>query len=116
MDIKIKKYLYDVIQSIQSIQDYTQDCKSFDEFIFDKKLRRAVERELQIIGEALKRAIEIDNGLPITDTHKIIGLRNIVVHAYDDLEYLFIWQVVQHHILILKKEVEIIFNDDKMAG
>lgn len=106
MGVRIKKYLYDVIISIESIQDFVKDWDTFDEFLIDRKLRRAVERELQIIGEAIKKALDIDGNLPITNARKMIGLRNIVVHSYDDMEYLFIWNVIQNHIQVLYIEAK----------
>jgi uncharacterized protein with HEPN domain len=52
------KYLYDVQTSIQSIKDFTIDIKSFQDFDNNKLVKRAVERELEIIGEAINRLLK----------------------------------------------------------
>ena len=53
MQHKIAKYLFDIQTSIESIEDFIGNNKNFNEYKSNKLLRRAVERELQIIGEAL---------------------------------------------------------------
>lgn len=50
----VKKYLYDVQQSVDSIFEYLGEKRDFFEYERNKQLRRAVERELEIIGEAVK--------------------------------------------------------------
>lgn len=52
MELKIQKYLYDIIISINSIYEYLGEDKNFNKYKENKLLRRAVERELEIIGEA----------------------------------------------------------------
>ncbi len=55
MDIEIKKYLFDIQESINSIEEYIGDKRDFKGYVADKMLRRAVEREFEIIGEAMSR-------------------------------------------------------------
>ncbi|MFO7827836.1 MAG: hypothetical protein R6V23_04395 [Bacteroidales bacterium] len=65
MELKIQKYLYDIITSINSIYEYLGESRDFNEYSENKLLRRAVERELEIIGEASDRILKLDNEFPI---------------------------------------------------
>jgi uncharacterized protein with HEPN domain len=84
MDEKILKWLYDVKIGIDEINSYFIDEK-MDFFEYKKNLmrKRAVERNLEIIGEAINRIIKFDNSYSskITDAIAIVGLRNQVIHA-----------------------------------
>jgi uncharacterized protein with HEPN domain len=106
MQHRINKYLFDIQTSIDSIGDYLgPECK-FETYTADKKLRRAVERELEIIGEAVNKILLLDPEAPIDNARKIIGLRNRVIHAYDNVDNETVWGVLTTHLPILKKDVD----------
>ena len=86
MEPRINKYLYDIITSINSIYEYLGENKDFNYYNENKLLRRAVERELEIIGEALNHILKIDHKFPIDDARKIVDLRNWVIHGYDKID------------------------------
>ncbi len=69
-------------------------------------LRRAVERELEIIGEALNRLDKIDNNLHISSKKQIIGVRNRVIHGYDKVDNAIIWGIIIRYLPTLKQEIE----------
>jgi uncharacterized protein with HEPN domain len=69
-------------------------------------LKRAVEREMEIIGEAIGRILKIDPEITITSSRKIIDLRNKVIHAYDAVDDTIIWGIIIRHLPVLKTEVE----------
>ena len=71
----IKKYLYDILVSAESIFDYLGDKRDFTVYEKDKLLRRAVEREFEIIGEATNRILKIDKNFPIENAERIVSLR-----------------------------------------
>ena len=73
-------------------------------FLDDLMFRKAIEREIGIIGEALNQALKISSELPITDAKKIVGTRNYVIHAYDSLKPDMLWDIVINDLPILKKE------------
>lgn len=75
-------------------------------------VRRAVERELEIIGEAMNKIQKIDKDLNIENHSKIIGLRNRVIHAYDSIDNEIVWGVVTRHIPLLKQELDILLKKD----
>ncbi len=103
---KINKYLFDIQTSIDSIKEYLgPECK-FETYAADKKLRRAVERELEIIGEAVGKILQLDPEAPIDNARKIIGLRNRVIHAYDNVDNETVWGVIITHLPILRKDID----------
>lgn len=69
-------------------------------------LRRAVEREFEIIGEALNRIEKIDGNISINGKRQIIGLHNRVIHGYDKIDDEIIWGIIVRHLPVLKNDVE----------
>jgi len=70
MDDQTKKYLQDILISIGSIDDHLQGTRNFNLYLSDKTMRRAVERELEIIGEALNRILKLSPDTPISSARK----------------------------------------------
>lgn len=81
MQLEIQKYLFDIQESIDSINGYLGDKKNFHTYQNNKLLRRGVERELEIIGEAANRILKIDPSIEIDSARKIVDLRNWVIHG-----------------------------------
>ncbi|MGM0641968.1 MAG: HepT-like ribonuclease domain-containing protein [Thermotogota bacterium] len=106
MELNIKKYLYDIITSINSIYDYLGEERDFNIYQENKLLRRAVERELEIIGEAANRILKLDDDFPIDNARKIVDLRNWVIHGYDKVDDVIIWGILTNHLPKLKDQVE----------
>jgi uncharacterized protein with HEPN domain len=106
MELKIQKYLYDIITSINSIYEYLGENRDFNEYSENKLLRRAVERELEIIGEASNRILKLDSEFPIDNARKIVDLRNWVIHGYDKVDDVIIWGILSNHLPKLKDQVE----------
>ncbi len=69
-------------------------------------MQRAIERELEIIGEAVRKIIELHPDFEISSSKKIIGLRNIISHAYDSIEPELIWGIIQRDIPKLSDEIQ----------
>ncbi len=109
MDERILKWLYDIKISIKEIESYFSD-NSFDFFEYRKNvmLKRAVERNLEIIGEAVNRILTRDSSFEqkISEAKSIIGLRNQVIHAYDNISDENIWSILLNHLPKLKEEIE----------
>ena len=104
------KFLYDIQTSIQSIKDFTIDIESFQDFDENKLIRRAVERELEIIGEAIYRLLKINDSIQITNARKIVNLRNWVIHSYDNVDPVIIWAILHKDLAFLEKEVSDLLN------
>ena len=77
----------------------------------DKMLRRAVEREFEIIGEAMNRIERIDPHIEISSKKQIISMRNRVIHGYDKIDNEIVWGTIIRHLPILKKEVSILIKN-----
>ncbi len=106
MQLKIQKYLFDIKTSIDSIYDYLGNKRDFSQYQRDKQLRRAVERELEIIGEAANRILQIDEDFPIENARKIVDLRNWVIHGYDKVDDVIIWGIINNHLPKLKTQID----------
>ena len=105
MNDEIRKYLFDIQVSIDSIETFLGDKRDFNLYRANKMLRRAVERELEIIGEALNCIDKIDSEIEISSKRQIIGMRNRVIHGYDNIDDELIWGTIVRHLPILKSEV-----------
>jgi uncharacterized protein with HEPN domain len=106
MDHEIKKYLFDILESIDSIEKYLGDDRDFKKYAANKMLRRAIEREFEIIGEAMSRIEKLNSSLDITSKRQIIGMRNRVIHGYDKTDDEIIWGTIVRHLPNLKIEIQ----------
>ncbi len=111
MQPEVLKYLLDIesiIGEIESLKHRVEN--SYAQFSQDILLQRAVERDLEIIGEAVRRLLAIQPEIKISAAKKIIGLRNIISHAYDSVEPELIWAIIQRDIPVLSTEVQAILK------
>ena len=106
MNQKMKKYLYDIKISVDSINDYLGDQRIFTEYQKNKLVRRAVARELEIIGEALNSLLKLYPEINIQDARKIVDLRNWVIHGYDKVDDMIVWGILTRNLPVLKSDVE----------
>jgi uncharacterized protein with HEPN domain len=105
MELEIKKYLFDIHESIDSIEKYLGDKRDFKVYMADKMLRRAVEREFEIIGEAIGRIEKLDSSLNISSKKQMISMRNRVIHGYDKIDNEIVWGTIIRHLPTLKNEI-----------
>src|SRR5437773_1653550 len=106
MELEIKKYLYDIQVSIESIYEYLGDKRDFNAYRENKLLRRAVERELEIIGEAANRILRLNPEISIENARRIVDLRNWVIHGYDKVDDILIWGIIINHLPKLKAQID----------
>lgn len=101
------KYLYDVLNAIEGIVIHLQNVDSYVDFIDSKNYtkKKAIERELEIIGEAVRKYIEFDSQNHIEYAKQIIGLRNRIIHSYDSVDDADVYNIVKNHIPKLKEEI-----------
>jgi len=95
---EILKYLYDIRESIDSITDFLGEKRDFNDYKSNKLLRRAVERELEIIGEATSRILKLEPNIAISEARRIVDLRNWVIHGYDRVDDVIIWGILSRDI------------------
>jgi uncharacterized protein with HEPN domain len=91
-----KDRLHDVQQAIASIQRLTASA-SQDDFLANEMLQLAVAFQFGAIGEALKKASELDSSLQVVipDLRLIIGMRNRIFHGYDEIDFELLWDTIQ---------------------
>jgi len=107
MNEKILKYLYDIKLAIDEIDSFFLNRQRlFEDYKKDTLLKRAIERDLEIIGEAINRILIIEPDFPIQNARKIVGLRNQIIHAYDNISDENIWGITMNHLPKLKEEIE----------
>ncbi len=91
-------YLLDMLEAAEKIQRYLQG-KTFEDFLREDLLRDAVERNVEIIGEAARRISEnLKQEHPKIPWRKIIAQRNVLVHEYNNIGKEEIWEVATLHI------------------
>lgn len=106
MKREVKKYLFDIKTSIESIYDFLGEKRDFIEYQNNKLLRRGVEREIEIIGEAVNRLLKIAPEIRIENARQIVDTRNWVIHGYDKVDDVVIWGIISSYLPKLKKEIE----------
>ena len=106
MDEKHQKWLYDIKVSIQEIEGFLKEHgKTFGIYKNNLLLKKAIERNLEIIGEAVNLIIKEDPNIKIDNAKSIIGLRNFIIHSYDNITDETIWAIVINHLPKLKTDV-----------
>ena len=106
MQLEIQKYFFDITSSIDSINEYLEGKRDFKYYQSNKLLRRGIERELEIIGEAASRILKIDASIQIDNARKIVDLRNWVIHGYDKIDDVIIWGIISRQLPLLKAQVD----------
>lgn len=106
MTVFALKYLHDISDAINDLDSCLIDIENYEMFSTDFALKRVAERQFEIIGEALRKYNSIEGVVKIEDAKKIIGLRNIIAHAYDSIDYALIWAIIKRDLPFLKTEVD----------
>jgi uncharacterized protein with HEPN domain len=116
MDERILKWLYDIKFCMDEIDNFfIGEEKNFFSYKQNLMRKRAVERNLEIIGEAVNRIITRDSSYveKVSNAKSIIGLRNHVIHSYDSVSDENIWSILINHLPKLKSEVENLIAENK---
>jgi len=112
MPLEPKKYLYDIQEAASRIVDFTSG-KTLDDYRGNAMLRSAVERQFEIIGEALAQLAKLDGKIVarISEHRRIIAFRNILIHGYADIDERLVWDIVQAKLPVLRQEIERLLNE-----
>ncbi len=110
--LEVRKYLFDIAQACELLEQFIAG-KTFAEYAADPMLRSAVERQFEIIGEALNRALWLDPDLAtqISHTPRIIAFRNRLIHGYAAVSNEVVWGVLETNLLVLSREVEALLEE-----
>jgi uncharacterized protein with HEPN domain len=106
MNNKAKKLLFDILTSINNIDSYIGDKRIFENYESNSMLQDAVERNIEIIGEAMNQLLKMEPQLKITNSRRIVDARNKIIHGYDEIENAQIWGIIINHLPVLKEEVK----------
>jgi len=111
MNDETRKNLIDILQAAEEIDDFVREM-DFEAYQNSPVTKRAVERDFEIIGEALNRIKNTDDELlaKVSEHHRIIGFRNILIHGYDVVDETIVWQAVTNHLPILVREIKKILS------
>lgn len=112
MDNNTKAWLYDILNAISEIESFFSGRpKRFVQYQNNLKTKRAVERNIEIIGEALSRIQTQDKTISISNSRKIVDTRNRIIHGYDSVSDEIIWGIIINHLSIPKDEVIVLLNE-----
>jgi uncharacterized protein with HEPN domain len=112
MERDARAFLWDALNSAGHIRRFIEH-RSFDDYVGDRMLRSAVEREFEIIGEALNQLARVAPAVAgrISDLRQIIGFRNLLIHGYVSVNHERVWQIVHKDLPRLGREVEGLWGD-----
>lgn len=105
MQLELKKYLLDIQDSINGIYEYLGEVRDYKVFSSNRMMKKAIEREFEIIGEAMKRVLDLNPDIQITNARKIVDFRNWVIHGYDHVDDVIVWGIIIKDLPRLKEEV-----------
>jgi uncharacterized protein with HEPN domain len=110
--LEIRKYLFDIQQACDLLVQFTQG-KSLADYAADPLLRSAVERQFEIVGEALNQLLRLEPTFAsrISDTRRIIAFRNRLIHGYDSLADEIVWGVLETNLPVLRHEVAALLHE-----
>ncbi len=113
MERSIKKSLEDILLMIDEIDSFFEvGNKRFDYYMSNLCIRRAVQMDISIIGEATNRILKVQPSICLSSARKIVDTRNYLIHGYDSLSHDIIWGIVVNHLPILKQEVIALLDRD----
>ena len=112
MNSHTKKLLFDALESGRSVREWSAG-RAFAEYQNDRQFRRAVEREFEIIGEALNRLTRADPATAdrLDQLPRIVGFRSRIIHGYDTVDDATVWGIVQDHLPKLLEGIQSLFDE-----
>lgn len=105
METQVQAWLEDIKQAIDEIEGFLPEKRNFYEFKKDLKTRKAIERNIEIIGEAVNRILNVNPNIKITNARKIVDTRNRIIHGYDTVSEEIIWAIVSNDLIKLRQEI-----------
>jgi uncharacterized protein with HEPN domain len=108
----VRKYLFDIAEAGSLVSQFVAG-KTLEDYLKNALLQSGVERQFEIIGEALGQLAKLDQGLAgqVTDYQKIVSFRNVLIHGYADVDDELVWDIVETRLPVLRREIERIIAD-----
>ena len=104
MKEQAKTWLEDIDRAIDEIYSFLPEKRDFFEFKKDLKTRKAVERNIEIIGEAMNRVLKENPEIEISNSRQIVDTRNRFIHGYDTVSEEIIWGIINKYLPILDRK------------
>ena len=103
--------LWDMLDAAQAVVEFTKGL-NFEQFLTDRRTLNAVERNLEVLGEAAKRvSAEVQDSHPEIAWRAVIGFRNVLAHDYGEVRYEIVWSVIQEKLPPLIRHLKMIGAD-----
>ncbi|MDV3351583.1 DUF86 domain-containing protein [Leptolyngbyaceae cyanobacterium CCMR0082] len=103
--------IWDMARAIREIQEFTADF-SEDSFLETLWIKRVVERNFEILGEACRRvSVEFQQAHPEIDWRNTVALRNIIAHRYERVNYKLLWMIIQNTLPALLMSLDSLLQD-----
>jgi uncharacterized protein with HEPN domain len=114
MQPESRKHLFDIREAASRISRYAAG-RSLEDYLTDDYLRSAVERQFEIIGEAMGRLLRTDRPTAerITEYPRIVSFRNQLIHGYDVIDDAIVWRIVEQKLPILVSEIRAMLAEDE---
>lgn len=113
MDNDIRTWLYDILNALIEIESFfAEQTKEFGNYQNDLRTKRAVERNIEIIGEAMNRILKKDENITITNSRKLVDVRNRIIHGYDSVSDEVIWGIIIKYLPILYTEIKKLLDEE----
>jgi len=113
MRLEVRKYLFDMHEAVELIVQFTVG-RNFEDYVADAMMRSAVERQFEILGEALGKLVKLDPAFAerISDYRRIIAFRNVLIHDYDTILDEVVWGVVETQLPVLRSLLSELLAED----
>ena len=100
-----------MLNAVMEIESFFVDIpKNFSHYQTDLRTKRAIERNIEIIGEAMSRILKQDETITITNSRKLVDVRNRIIHGYDSVSDDIMWGIVIKHLPVLQIEIEVLLG------
>ena len=111
MQEEMRTWLTDIASAIREIESFLPEKRDFFAFQNDLKTKRAIERNLEIIGEAVGRILKVEPSIQISESRKIVDTRNRIIHGYDTVSDEVLWGIVNKSLPVLDQEVKALLDE-----
>ena len=113
MKLEARKYLHDIQCAAGLLAEFAHG-KTFADYEGDAMLRSAMERQFEIIGEAMAQLAKVDEQVACRITHyqRIIAFRNVLIHRYSTVDDRLVWDVFKSNLPSLGREVDALLREE----
>lgn len=115
MHERVIENLERTVEAINHINQFLGPQRSYNAYLQNLMMRRAIAKELDIIGITIKKILELEPAMPLTNARKIVDARNFLTHEYHRVDEIQVWAMINKHLPILKIEIEAILAEETGA-